>query len=39
MTLEKQHTVQTRGDHGAGMDSGKSLQFLLKPEQDLESDF
>jgi len=32
-------TMDTRGDHGAGVDSGRSLRFLPKPEQDPESDF
>ena len=31
--------VSGRGDHGAGVDSRKSLQFLPKPEQDMVSDF
>jgi len=29
----------SRGDHGAEVDSVRSLRFLPKPEQDPESDF
>jgi len=30
--------MQSRGDHGAGVDSGRSLRFLPKPGQDAEPD-
>jgi len=35
--IHLQMSIQHRGDHGAGVDSGRSLRFLTA--QDPESDF